>query len=176
MSSATAGAVEYTAEVFIGGRFERPDSDWLPVLDKAAGAAFARYGNASAAQVDRAVATARQAQPAWADTDANTRSAVLRAFAAELERRHDELITLIIRETGGTAEKAEEEQRMKEEADSKEEEKAQQRIPASSTSIDHVHSLSPSTLSRRFLPLAVCSISPFAPSRHLLPLTIHSAL
>jgi benzaldehyde dehydrogenase (NAD) len=82
MSSATAGAAEYTAEVFIGGRFERPASEWLPVLDKAAGSAFARYGNASAAQVDRAVAAARQAQPAWAETDANTRCAVLRAFAA----------------------------------------------------------------------------------------------
>jgi len=109
MSSATAGAAEYTAEVFIDGRFERPDSEWLPVLDKSAGTAFGRYGNASTAQVDRAVTAARRAQPAWAETDANTRSAVLRAFAAELERRHDELITLIIRETGGTAEKADEE-------------------------------------------------------------------
>jgi benzaldehyde dehydrogenase (NAD) len=100
---------EYTAEVFIGGRFEHPGSDWLPVLDKAAGQPFARYGNASTGQVDRAVTTARQAQPAWADTDANTRCDVLRAFAAELDRRHDELIALIIRETGGTREKAEEE-------------------------------------------------------------------
>lgn len=109
MSSARNGADEYTAEVFIGGAFESPASDWLPVFDKAAGEAFGRYGNASAAQVDRAVAAARQAQPAWADTDANTRCDVLRAFAAELDRRHDELISLIIRETGGTAEKAEEE-------------------------------------------------------------------
>jgi len=109
MSSAHTGADEYSAEVFISGGFESPASDWLPVFDKAAGEAFARYGNASAAQVDRAVAAAKQAQPAWADTDANTRCDVLRAFAAELDRRHDELISLIIRETGGTAEKAEEE-------------------------------------------------------------------
>ena len=109
MSSARTGADEYTAEVFIDGRFEPPASDWLPVLDKAAGESFGRYGNASVAQVDRAVVAARRAQPAWADTDANARADVLRAFAAELDRRHDELITLIIRETGGTAEKAEEE-------------------------------------------------------------------
>jgi len=109
MSSAHAGADEYSAQVFISGGFESPASDWLPVFDKAAGSAFARYGNASAAQVDRAVTAAKQAQPAWADTDANTRCDVLRAFAAELERRHDELISLIIRETGGTAEKAQEE-------------------------------------------------------------------
>jgi benzaldehyde dehydrogenase (NAD) len=109
MSSANSTRAQYTAEVFIDGRFERPGSDWLPVLDKAAGEALGRYGNASAEQVDRAVTTARRAQPAWADTDANTRCEVLRAFAAELERRREELIALIIRETGGTAEKAEEE-------------------------------------------------------------------
>ena len=40
------------------------------------GTAFGRYGNASAAQVDRAVTAAKKAQPAWAETDANTRSAV----------------------------------------------------------------------------------------------------
>ncbi|HEV3172518.1 MAG TPA: aldehyde dehydrogenase family protein [Actinocrinis sp.] len=109
MSSPSTGAAQYTAEVYIGGRFEPPASDWLPVLDKAAGQPLGRYGNASAEQVDRAVATARRAQPEWADTDANTRCDVLRAFAAELERRRDELLTLIIRETGGTAEKADEE-------------------------------------------------------------------
>lgn len=109
MSSASTAAAQYTAEVFIDGRFERPGSDWLPVLDKAAGRPLGRYGNASAAQVDRAVAAARRAQPAWADTDANTRCDVLRAFAAQLERRRGELRDLIIRETGGTAQKAEEE-------------------------------------------------------------------
>ncbi|MEY9854519.1 benzaldehyde dehydrogenase (NAD) [Catenulispora sp. GAS73] len=102
-------AAEYTAEVFIDGRFEAPAGPWRPVLDKAAGRAFARYGDASAAQVDRAVTAVRRAQPAWADTDANTRCEVLRDFAAQLQQRHDELITLIVRETGGTGEKAEEE-------------------------------------------------------------------
>jgi benzaldehyde dehydrogenase (NAD) len=70
---------------------------------------FGRYGNSSAAQVNRAVAAAVAAQPAWAEVDANTRSAIIRNFARQLELRHDELITLIIRETGGTAAKAEEE-------------------------------------------------------------------
>ncbi len=109
MGSASTEAAQYTAEVFIDGRFEPPASDWLPVLDKAAGRPLGRYGNASARQVDRAVAAARRAQPDWADTDANTRCDVLRAFAAQLEHRRDELIALIVRETGGTAQKAEEE-------------------------------------------------------------------
>ncbi|GIT80864.1 benzaldehyde dehydrogenase [Leifsonia sp. LS1] len=101
---------DYDVQVFIDGRFERPEAgDGLPVLDKAAGTPFATYGNASAAQVDRAVETARRAQPAWGEVDANTRSAIIRRFADELENRRDELLTLLIRETGGTLEKAEEE-------------------------------------------------------------------
>ncbi|MEV6414122.1 aldehyde dehydrogenase family protein [Kribbella sp. NPDC051718] len=104
-----SGLRDYEAQVWIDGWCEPPASDWVPVLDKAAGKPFARYGSASAEQVDRAVRSARRAQAEWAEVDANTKSEILRAFARELENRHDELITLIIRETGGTTEKAEEE-------------------------------------------------------------------
>ena len=109
MNAVTSQEAEYTAEVFIQGRFERPASDWFPVHDKGSGAAFARYGNASGEQVGRAVAAARAAQPGWGATDANTRCAVLRAFASELDKRREELLRLIVRETGGTMPKAEEE-------------------------------------------------------------------
>ncbi|WP_460632905.1 aldehyde dehydrogenase family protein [Leifsonia lichenia] len=101
---------EYTAQVFIDGRFEAPDGDRdLPVLDKASGTLLGTYGNASAAQVDRAVRVAKAAQPGWAGVNANRRSEIVRDFAHQLELRRDELLTLIIRETGGTAEKAAEE-------------------------------------------------------------------
>jgi benzaldehyde dehydrogenase (NAD) len=100
---------EYDVLAYIDGDFEPGAGEWLPVLDKAAGLPFGRYADCSPAQVDRAVAAARRAQPGWAAVSANDRSAIIRAFAAELQARHDELITLIIRETGGTAEKAEEE-------------------------------------------------------------------
>jgi len=110
MGSVPAGGLrDYEAEVWIDGWCEPPASDWKPVLDKSTGKPFARYGSASAEQVDRAVRSARRAQAEWAEVDANTRCEILRAFARELGNRHDELITLIIRETGGTAEKAEEE-------------------------------------------------------------------
>ena len=108
MASGTA-LRDYDVLAYIDGDFEPGAGQWLPVLDKAAGLPFGRYADSSAAQVDRAVAAAKRAQPGWAAASANDRSAILRAFAAELEARHDELITLIIRETGGTAEKAEEE-------------------------------------------------------------------
>jgi len=109
MVPVTAVLREYDAPAYIDGDFEPGASDWIPVLDKAAGIPIGRYADSSADQVARAVAAARRAQPGWAGTDAPRRSAILRAFARELEARHDELITLLIRETGGTAAKAEEE-------------------------------------------------------------------
>jgi benzaldehyde dehydrogenase (NAD) len=110
MSSTAASTLrEYDAQAYIDGRFEQAGSDWIPVLDKASGTPFARYGNSTAKQVDRAVRIAKRVQPEWGAVNANTRSEIIRAFAGELEKRHDELITLLIRETGGTREKAEEE-------------------------------------------------------------------
>jgi benzaldehyde dehydrogenase (NAD) len=100
---------DYEARAYIGGAFEEPTGDWIPVLEKSTGIPFARYTDSSAEQVDRAVRAARIAQPHWSATSAMERSELLRAFAAQLAGRHDELIELIIRETGGTAEKAEEE-------------------------------------------------------------------
>ena len=100
---------DYEVLAYIDGDFRPASADWIPVLDKAAGVPFGRYTNCSAEQVDRAVAAARRAQPGWAATSSTTRQTILRAFAMELELRRDELIALIIRETGGAAEKAEEE-------------------------------------------------------------------
>jgi benzaldehyde dehydrogenase (NAD) len=100
---------DYEVLAYVDGDFEPASAEWIPVLDKAAGVPFGRYTNSSAEQVDRAVSAARSAQPEWAATSSTTKQTILRAFALELERRREELITLIIRETGGTAEKAEEE-------------------------------------------------------------------
>lgn len=105
----THAGTAYEARAYIDGIFESPTGDWIAVLEKSTGVPFARYTDSSAEQVDRAVQAARRAQPHWAATSAMERSELLRAFAAQLAARHDELIALIIRETGGTAEKAEEE-------------------------------------------------------------------
>ena len=107
--SAPSTQREYESLAFIDGAFEPAGSEWLPVLDKSSGIAFARCGSSSAEQVGRAVRAARRAQPAWAAVNANSRCQILRSFASQLQARRAELITLIIRETGGTAEKAEEE-------------------------------------------------------------------
>ena len=110
MSSLSAHATTtYESRAYIDGVFEAPTAEWIPVLEKSTGTPFARYSNSNPEQVDRAVRAARRSQSRWAATSASERSELLRAFAAQLAARHDELIALIIRETGGTAEKAEEE-------------------------------------------------------------------
>lgn len=55
---------------------------------------------ASAADVHRAVATARAAFPAWSARPLEERAAVLRAFAQQLAARQDALADLIAREIG----------------------------------------------------------------------------
>ncbi len=54
----------------------------------------------SAADVDRAVAAAVAAQPAWGDSTPGERSALLRAILAVYERHHDEVAAAIMEEMG----------------------------------------------------------------------------
>ena len=58
--------------------------------------------DASTDDVDRAVAAARRAQPAWAATSALERAGILHEFAARVRARHRELAELLTRE-GGSA-------------------------------------------------------------------------
>jgi benzaldehyde dehydrogenase (NAD) len=78
----------------------------LDVLEPATGAIITRVGNAIAADVRRAAAEARAAQPAWAATPYEKRAAILRKAARILEDNQEELITWIARETGGIPPKA----------------------------------------------------------------------
>jgi RHH-type proline utilization regulon transcriptional repressor/proline dehydrogenase/delta 1-pyrroline-5-carboxylate dehydrogenase len=61
---------------------------------------------ASPADVDRVVAAARAAQPAWAARPAAERAAILRRAAEELEARRGELITVMAAEGGKTVAEA----------------------------------------------------------------------
>lgn len=58
------------------------------------------YQKSTAADIDDAVAAALQAQPAWAATPAPERGELLLRTAAVLERRKEELATLMTREMG----------------------------------------------------------------------------
>jgi benzaldehyde dehydrogenase (NAD) len=87
--------------IFVGGAFERPaDGGTIDVRDKASGEIFATAGRAAEADVDRAVAAARAAQPGWAERTYAERAALLRGVAAALTDRAKSMRELIMRETG----------------------------------------------------------------------------
>jgi acyl-CoA reductase-like NAD-dependent aldehyde dehydrogenase len=72
----------------------------LQVLDKYSGETIGEVPVADAAAVDRAVARARDAFPAWSATPAHKRSAILRRAAEIVDARKNEIAALIAREAG----------------------------------------------------------------------------
>jgi acyl-CoA reductase-like NAD-dependent aldehyde dehydrogenase len=72
----------------------------LPVVDKYSGEPIGEVPIADAAAVDRAVARARDAFPAWSATPAHRRSAILRRTAEIIDARKNDLAALIAREAG----------------------------------------------------------------------------
>src|SRR6202789_3309501 len=78
----------------------------LDVMEPATGNKLTSVGNASAADIRKAAAEARAAQPGWAATPYEERAAVLRKAARALEDNQKELIPWIARETGGIPAKA----------------------------------------------------------------------
>ncbi|SEN84991.1 aldehyde dehydrogenase family protein [Actinacidiphila rubida] len=79
------------------------------VEEKATGKRIGGYALGGAADIDRAVAAARAAQPGWAALSAPERAAHLRRFGGYLEDHYDELVEQSMRETGGVRAKAEDE-------------------------------------------------------------------
>ena len=78
----------------------------LDIAEPATGAKITSVGNATAADVRKAAAEARAAQPGWAATPYEERAATLRKAARVLEDNQEELIPWIARETGGIPAKA----------------------------------------------------------------------
>ena len=92
----------WDGKIFVDGEFRAPEGgETLTVLDKAAQAPLGTVGVASAADLDAAVA--RREPPrsrAGPPTPYDVRAGILRAAAAALQARADEIATLIVRETG----------------------------------------------------------------------------
>jgi acyl-CoA reductase-like NAD-dependent aldehyde dehydrogenase len=72
----------------------------IDVVDPCTGKTFAAAPDADAADVERAVAAAKAAWPAWRDKAASARGDVLRAMAASIKEHADELCALLVQETG----------------------------------------------------------------------------
>jgi benzaldehyde dehydrogenase (NAD) len=79
----------------------------LPVAEPATGEELARVGQATPGDVAAAVARAQAAQPAWAATPHRDRMALLLKVADLLEKHADEIVPVIVRETGAIRPKGE---------------------------------------------------------------------
>ena len=88
---------------WIGGRLQEGASGRDgPVFDPATGAEQARVALASGEEVDRAVASARDAFSSWGDTPITKRTQILFRFRSLLDEHKDELAATISREHGKT--------------------------------------------------------------------------
>ena len=89
---------------YIGGEWVEPDdADTLPVENPATESECGRIALGSAADVDRAVAAARKAFPAWSRTSREDRLALLQAILAEYDKRSGDLAAALSEEMGAPA-------------------------------------------------------------------------
>ncbi len=87
----------------IGGRFQESGSDEVdPIYDPATGETIALLPYSTAEEIDRAVRTAAEAFPAWADTPVPDRAQVMFRFKGLLEDLFEELSRLVTHENGKT--------------------------------------------------------------------------
>ncbi len=92
-----------TVPGLIEGRFEEHGSEEVdPIYDPATGETIATLPYSTPAEIDRAVAAAKAAFPAWANTPVPDRAQVMFRFKALLEEHFEELAQLVTRENGKT--------------------------------------------------------------------------
>jgi aldehyde dehydrogenase (NAD+) len=93
--------VDVRKELYIGGRWVQPAGDGdIDVIDSRTEDVMGRVPRGGEADVERAVAAARAAFPAWSRTPIADRAAALRALADGLEARGEQLAELMSREVG----------------------------------------------------------------------------
>ncbi|KXU95137.1 betaine-aldehyde dehydrogenase [Caballeronia megalochromosomata] len=87
--------------LYIGGEYvDATSGETFDTLDPATGETLARVQQASQADIDRAVRSAREGQREWAAMTAMQRSRILRRAVDLLRARNDELAALETRDTG----------------------------------------------------------------------------
>ncbi len=85
---------------YIAGNHVSPQCDHLDVFNPADGSVISRVPLSPASEVERAVAAARAAFPAWAATPIKERVQVFFKYKALLEKHIDELAALVTEENG----------------------------------------------------------------------------
>ena len=99
-TAAPAATTTETVAHWIGGRAQRGSGGLLDVFNPATGKVARRVALATGEEVRAAVASARGAWPAWADTPPVRRARVLAKFLALLNRERDALAAVITAEHG----------------------------------------------------------------------------
>ena len=89
--------------MLIGGEWVDGDEGSAPIINPANGTVVGEAPQASVAQAEAAAQAAQDALPGWWATPPAERARLLKAVADELRRRQDDLVPLIISETGATA-------------------------------------------------------------------------
>lgn len=89
------------AEMYIGGRWVAA-SQTLPVLNPADERELGRVPDATPEHAEQALQAARTAQRAWASRSGVQRGAALRAIAASIRARSEDLARLVVAEQGKT--------------------------------------------------------------------------
>ena len=89
--------------MLIGGEWVDGDEGTAPIINPANGTVVGEAPQASVAQAEAAAQAAQDALPGWWATPPAERARLLKAVADELRRRQDDLVPLIISETGATA-------------------------------------------------------------------------
>jgi aldehyde dehydrogenase (NAD+)/betaine-aldehyde dehydrogenase len=87
------------AAMVIGGERVEPEA-WLENFDPSTGRTLGRVAAGGAAEIDRAVAAAKQAAPRWAAAKPVERSRLLHRLSRRIEEAHEELSLLETRDTG----------------------------------------------------------------------------
>jgi aldehyde dehydrogenase (NAD+) len=100
-------AKQGAAQHLIGGKFEAAGKATLPVLDPATGRRIGSAPRGGADDVERAVAAAKAAFPAWTEVPAPRRGEILFRAAEVLASKKAELARLVTREMGKVREEAE---------------------------------------------------------------------
>ncbi|WP_051791616.1 aldehyde dehydrogenase family protein [Amycolatopsis jejuensis] len=99
-SALPAEAIPAAVGHVIDGRIEPAGADRLPVLDPSTGAVIAELGRGTETDIDRAVAAARRALPAWRARTPGERAAVLDEVARVVEDHAAELAAIESRNVG----------------------------------------------------------------------------
>ena len=103
MGDTPAPRLRRESQLFIGGKWVEASGGTYDVVNPATEEVVGTAPNATVADAEAAAAAAREAWPGWAATPPEERLALMARAAEAIEARAEELLPLVIAETGATA-------------------------------------------------------------------------